>query len=195
MIEENIERAFILINDVMFHKDWLKFYESVDLPDDVLFVNMGTAFFLDIKPVEGKVHVIHNNGGCEGLYATKKFAELFLTHLNMNFCYDIIFHGFLYSIGHPVLCLPVCYQTSIIEDNSALDHETRKEGDWKQFVAGYRDSKQYNYFEILEQYDEYLKLKKSKEDQIFEIYGNRVNLRNIDYVYGHPEHYCNKIIN
>jgi hypothetical protein len=166
MIDENIERAFILTDDVMFHKDWQTVYESIDLPDEVMFVNLGASFFLDIKPQVGKIHQIYNNGGCEGLYATKQFAELFLTQLNMNFVYDIIFHGLLYSIGHPILCLAVCYQTSIIENKSVSGHGTRKDGDWKQFVRGYKDSKKVNYFKLLEQYDEYMKKKKSKEDQV-----------------------------
>jgi hypothetical protein len=194
MIDENIDRAIILNDDVMFHKDWLRYYESVPVPDDILFVNIGTALFLDIKPVEGKVHVIGNNGGCEGVYVTKEFAELYLTCLNLNHTADIIVHGFLSSIGHPLLCLPICYQTSIIENKTSLDHDTRADGNWIQFVNGYKDSKKVNYFKLLDQYKEYLKLKKSKEDKIFELYGKRVDLRNIDYVYGHPAHFCNTII-
>lgn len=195
LLNENIESAIVLNDDVMFHRDWLRYYNSVPVPDDVLFVNMGTALFLDIKPVEGKVQIIGNNGGCEGVYVTKKFAELFLAHLNLNSAIDIVIHGFLQSIGHPLLCLPVCYQTSTIEKKSTIEHDTRTDGNWIQFVNNYKDSKKVNYFKLLEQYEDYMKKKKSKEDQIFELYGNRVDLRNIDYVYGGTQDFCNTIIN
>jgi hypothetical protein len=84
--------------------------------------------------------------------------------------------------------MPVCYQTSIIEKNTSLDHDTRQDGNWVQFVNGYTESKKLNYFRLLEQYREYLEKKKSKEDQIFELYGKRV-----DYIVGTPD-FCNTII-
>lgn len=184
MVEEDIESSLILNDDVMFHRDWVSIFESIQVHPDTLFINLGTALYLDVKPEIGKVYHIHNNGGCEGIYVTKKFAELFLTNINMNHTIDIIFHGLLTSVNHPVLCVPICYQTSIIEKNTSLDHETRKEGNWIEFVKKYSSLPKENYFDILKEFEKYKKIKERKESQIFEIYGKKVNLRCVDYVIG-----------
>ena len=68
MIDENIDNAFILTDDVAFHKDWLQYYESIEeLP---LFINMGTALCLDIKPEIGKMYICNE-------YICKTYAKLY----------------------------------------------------------------------------------------------------------------------
>jgi len=188
MIDEDIKTSIILNDDVLFHKDWLPIINS-------MFINLGTAFYLDIKPEMGKMYQIPNNGGCEGVYVTKKFAQLYLENLNMNYTADIMVHGFLHMFGHPLLCIPICYQTSIMCKTTSLDHETRTDGqDWPKFVYEYATSKKLNYFQLLKDFEEYCKIKKRKEDKIFELYGARLDLRYIDYVIGGGSDFCNKII-
>ena len=194
MIDEDIPNAIILNDDVMFHRDWLQIYNSVNIPDNIMFINLGTALFLNIKPEMGKIYQIGNNGGCEGVYVSKQFAELYIRNLNMNYTADIMVHGFLQSFNHPILCMPICYQTSIIEKTTSLDHDTRSDGkNWQKFVNDYGKSPKLNYYELLKNFDAYLKIKKSKEDQIFDLYGKKTDLRNIDYVLGTPD-FCNTII-
>jgi hypothetical protein len=194
IIEEDISNCIILNDDVMFHRDWVNIYESIQVHDQTLFINLGTALYLDIKPELGKVYQIRNNGGCEGIYVTKKFAELFLENINMNHTIDIIFHGVLSSVNHPILCVPICYQSSIIEKNTSLDHETRKEGNWIQFVKEYRFLPKQNYYDLIKDFEKYMVIKKRKEDQILELYGKKVDLRCIDYVIGNNRDFCNSII-
>ena len=189
MIDEDIPNAIILNDDAIFHRDWVEVYNSVELSDKVLFINLGTCLmFENLKPEKCKVYSLTNNGGCEGVYVSKQFAKLFLENLNMNYTIDIMFHGFLHWVKHPLLGLPICYQTSLMEKTSSLDHDTRTDGtDWQKFVTGYPTSPKVNYFELLKNFDDYLKIKKSKEEQIFDLYGKKVNLRNIDYILGMGE--------
>jgi hypothetical protein len=196
MVDEDISSSIILNDDAMFHRDWLRIFDSITLPESLLFVNLGTALFIpDLVPQMEKCYVIHNNGGCEGVYVTKQFAKLFLENLNMNYTIDIMFHGFLMSIGHPLLCIPVCYQTSIIEKNTSLDHDSRTDGPhWQKFVQGYGQTTKLDYFELLKDFEKYTEVKERKEKQILDLYGKRVNLRNIDFVL-HTSDYCNEIIN
>jgi len=195
MIDEDISSSIILNDDVMFHKDWLHVFDSIEIPENVMFVNLGTALYIqDLVPKVGKCYVIHNNGGCEGVYVTKKFAEMFLEKLNMQYTVDTMIHGFLESIDHPVLCIPICYQTSIIENNTSLDHDTRADGpNWVKFVQKYGKSRKLNYFELLKDFEKYTQIKARKEKQILDLYGKRVNIRNVDFVIG-TDDFCNAII-
>ena len=183
MIDENIDNAFILTDDVAFHKDWLQYYESIEeLP---LFINMGVGLCLDIKPEIGKMPIIYNNGGCECIYVTNTFAKLMLNCININHSIDMVYHGVLYSINYPIYSLPICYQTSIIECQSLC---STPEGppdprrvDWVTFIKTYKMSA-VTYPFLLEKYQEYLNMKEQKEKQIYEIYGKHTNLKNIDYI-------------
>lgn len=176
MIVENTESALILNDDVLFHRDWVKIFNSIDTGDNnIIFMNLGSSLNLDFKPESGKIFQVKNIYGCEGVYVSKQFAQMFLQSLNMNSSLESSITGFLEMIEHPLLCIPICFQTSIICKDTSLDHETMKEE---------KTSKQQNYFTILKEYDEYRKLKKSKEDLIFKNYGTRVDLRNINFVIG-----------
>jgi hypothetical protein len=54
MVDENIERALHIDDDVCFHKDWVKYFESI--PDDlekVGFLNLGTSPFFQFATQNG----------------------------------------------------------------------------------------------------------------------------------------------
>ena len=66
MVEEKIESAIQMDDDVVFYKDWVKIVESI--PDEVEhngFINMGTSPFFNLKPQLKQVYKLPNNGGCE----------------------------------------------------------------------------------------------------------------------------------
>ena len=51
MVDENIESALHIDDDVTFHKDWVKYFESIsDETKDIGFLNLGTSPFFNLKP-------------------------------------------------------------------------------------------------------------------------------------------------
>ena len=84
MVDENIECALSVDDDVTFHEDWLYYFESI--PDEIEknnFINLGTSPFFDLKPELEKVYQLPNNGGCECMWISQDFARGLITNLNM----------------------------------------------------------------------------------------------------------------
>ena len=195
IVKEDIESAFIIDDDVVFHKDWKEILESIDLPTNILFLNLGTSTFVkNLKPAPGRVYQIQNNGGCEGIYVTKLFAEYFLKNVNFDHASDIVFHGFLNSINHPLLCIPIINQTSIIERETTLDHDTRKEQCWIKYVQSFHSIKKENFFQLQYDFQKFLEIKRKKEEKFLELYGKHINIKNCGYVLSDTEDFCNDIL-
>jgi hypothetical protein len=65
---------------------------------------------------------------------------------------------------------------------------------WIEHVSNYAKIPKISYDDMHAEYTAYRHLKKKKEDKLFEIYGKRINLKNIQYVLGNTEEYCNDIL-
>jgi len=185
MVDENIECAILMDDDAVFHKDWKEILDSVELQPNVLFVNLGLPQFQpNIKPKKNTIYQLNNNGGCEVAYVTLQFAKSFLTHFSFLHGGDIIIHGLLHSIKHPMLCVPVCTQTSTLVRVSTLDHETKSNEliNWVDTVINYGKIKHENFYNILEDYEKYKKTKEEKEDKFYELYGQKVDIKNVGFV-------------
>jgi hypothetical protein len=48
MVDENIESAICIDDDIMFHKDWVSILESINFSEIPQFINLGT--FLRVEP-------------------------------------------------------------------------------------------------------------------------------------------------
>jgi hypothetical protein len=183
MIDENIDCALSIDDDVTFHKDWVYYLESIpDLVEKNNFINMGTSPFFNLKPQVGEVYQLPNNGGCECMWISNDFAKGILTDLNMEEAIDIVFHGFMMSQKKPILNVPLCHQTSDLEKVSILDHDTRKSSNWIAYVHNYKGVKKVNFFKLLEEFKQFEERKKKVEDKFEEIYGKRVDIKNVKYI-------------
>jgi hypothetical protein len=183
MVDENIECALSIDDDVTFHKDWVKYFESI--PDEVEknnFINLGTSPFFNLKPQLGEVYQLPNNGGCECLWVSKDFANGILNDLNMEEAIDIVFHGFMMAQRKQILNMPLCHQTSDLEKVSTLDHDTRKSSNWIAYVHNYKGLKKINFFKLLEEFKLFEEKKKSVENKFEKIYGKSVNIKNVKYI-------------
>ena len=183
MVDENIESAFHVDDDVCFHGDWVKYFESI--PDeiaDVGFLNLGTSPFFNLKPKMEEVYELPNNGGCECTWWNLNAATSFLENMNLHEAIDIVFHGFMVSNKRPILNMPLCHQTSDLVRISTLDHETRKSSNWMAFVQNYRNLPKLNFHKLLKDFEEFEKKRKRVEDKFEEIYGKRVEIKNVKYI-------------
>lgn len=193
MVDENIKCALSVDDDVTFHEDWLYYFESI--PDEVEknnFINLGTSPFFDLKPQLEKVYQLPNNGGCECMWISQDFARGLITNLNMEEAIDIVFHGYMLAQRKPILNMPLCHQTSDLEKVSILDHETRKSTNWMAYVHNYNGVKKFNFYELLEEFKQFEEKKKKVEDKFEEIYGKRVDIKNVKYILNDdPDHRLN----
>ena len=193
MVDENIESALHIDDDVCFHKDWVKYFESI--PDDlekVGFLNLGTSPFFNLRPKMGEVYQLPNNGGCECTWWTLDMARNFLLNVNPNEAIDIIFHGFMRASKKPILNMPLCHQTSDVVRVSTLDHETRESSNWMAYVQNYENLPKVSFNKLIEDFHEFEKRRQRVEDKFEEIYGKRVDIKNVKYILNDdPDHRLN----
>ena len=193
MVDENIESALHIDDDVCFHKDWVKYFESI--PDDlkkVGFLNLGTSPFFNLRPKMGEVYQLPNNGGCECTWWTLDMARNFLLNVNPNEAIDIIFHGFMRASKKPILNMPLCHQTSDVVRVSTLDHETRESSNWMAYVQNYENLPKVSFNKLIEDFHEFEKKRQRVEDKFEEIYGKRVDIKNVKYILNDdPDHRLN----
>lgn len=193
MVDEGIESAIHIDDDVTFRGDWVKYFESI--PDDISkigFLNLGTSPFFNLKPVLGEVYKLPNNGGCEGTWWSLDLVKNFLENLNFEEASDIIMCGYMTSINQPMLNMPLCHQTSDLVRVSTLDHETRKSSNWVAYVHNYRNLPKVSFNKLLEDFKEFEEKRVKVEAKFEEIYGKRVSIKNVKYILNDdPDHRLN----
>jgi len=183
MVDEKIECALHIDDDAVFYRDWVKIMDSI--PDEVEnngYINMGTSPFFNLQPKIRQVYQLPNNGGSEVFWSSLGFATAFLTNLNMNEAIDIVFHGVLMSTNKPILNIPIAHQTSDIERQSTIDHETRKPSNWMAYVQNYKNLDKIDFNKLLEDFKKFEEKKKRVEDKFYELYGKRVDIKNVKYI-------------
>ncbi|AFC34950.1 hypothetical protein OtV6_042c [Ostreococcus tauri virus RT-2011] len=183
MVDEKIESALHIDDDVVFYRDWDKILESI--PDEVEhngYINMGTSPFFNLQPKLRQVYQIPNNGGAEVIWVNLDFALSFLTNLNMEEAPDIAIHGLMMSMHKPILNIPIAHQTSNIERVSTVDHDTRKSSNWQAYVQNYKNLPKINFNKLLEEFKQFEEKKKRVEEKFYELYGKKVDIKNVKYI-------------
>ena len=182
MVDENIESAIIMDDDAVFIKNWQSIFESLPEIDPECFLNMGISTFFDIKPEHGKIYVIGNNAGCEVMLCSLTFAKKILNNLNIHHTADIVFHAHMYSIQKPLLCVPLCHQTSFLERTTTLDHESRKDEPWTDFLRKYPQAPKINMDVLFKEFEVFNTRKENLENKFFELYGKRIDMKDYPYI-------------
>jgi hypothetical protein len=183
MVDEKIECALHIDDDAVFYRDWVKIMDSI--PDEVEnngYINMGTSPFFNLQPKIRQVYQLPNNGGSEVFWSSLGFATAFLENLNMNEAIDIVFHGILMSSKKPILNIPIAHQTSDIERQSTIDHDTRKPSNWMAYVQNYKNLDKIDFNKLLEDFKKFEEKKKMVEEKFYELYGKKVDIKNVKYI-------------
>lgn len=100
-------------DDIAFIKNW-----NVPLPENLIYVNMSVGVNFHILP-DAKPQYIGNNGGAEVFCFTREFAQLMLDNVDTRQTFDIVIHALLRHVGHPLVCIPVAHQTSLLEPKTS----------------------------------------------------------------------------
>jgi GR25 family glycosyltransferase involved in LPS biosynthesis len=184
MVDNDIEEAFIFEDDVVLRKDWeILFTENKKKYfHNEMYIKMGCLHKYNIYNFKDITRV-GNNGGTEAQYVTKKFAQIMLKNIRMDNTIDLIHQGCLRSASIPFI--PIATQTSIITRNDDDGHVSDiKPVPWREYVQNYYSGNTlFNYYELVEKFDIFLKRKKEIEDAFFNRYNKRVDIKRIDYIY------------
>jgi hypothetical protein len=121
-------------DDIVFIKNW-----NVPLPDpsECMYVNMSIGVNFHIFP-DAKPQYIGNNGGAEVYCFTREFAQLFLDNVDTRQSGDIVIHGLLRHVGHPLVCIPVAQQTSLLEPKKSSLVFDQTLPNWIDFVKNFK---------------------------------------------------------
>lgn len=182
MVDENIESAFIVEDDAVFMKNWQSIFESLPEVDPECLLNIGNSGLYDMKPEHGKIFVIGNNAGCEVMWCSLTFAKHIMNNLNVNQITDIVVHAHVFSIQKPLLCVPLCHQTSGLERASSLEHESRKTENWIDFLKNYEKSPKIDFEQILRDFEPFKERKEKLENKFFELFGKRIDIKDYEYI-------------
>lgn len=183
MVDENIDCALHIDDDVVFYRDWEKILDSI--PDEIEqngYINLGTSPFFNLQPKLRHVYRLSNSGGGEVCWMSGDFAKLFLNNLNMSEAPDIVVFGILHSMQKSILNIPIAHQTSNIERMSTVDHDTRKSSNWVEYVKNYKSLPKIDFNKLLEEFKQFEEKKKRVEDKFYELYGKRVDIKNVKYI-------------
>jgi hypothetical protein len=92
----------------------------------------------------------------------------------------------------PMLNVPLCHQTSDLVRMSTLDHETRKSSNWMAYVQNYENLPKVSFNKLIEDFHEFEEKRQRVEDKFEEIYGKRVDIKNVKYILNDdPDHRLN----
>ena len=119
-------------DDIVFIKNW-----NVPLPENLIYVNMSVGVNFHVLP-DAKPQYIGNNGGAEVFCFTREFAQLVLDNVDTRQTGDIVIHGLLLHLGHPLTCIPVAQQTSLLEPKNSTLKFDETLTPWVQFVQNFK---------------------------------------------------------
>ena len=119
-------------DDIVFIRGW-----NVEIPDNLWYVNLSVGVNFHILP-DAKPQLIGNNGGAEVFCFTREFAKLVLDNIDTRQTIDLVIHGLLNHINHPLVCIPIAQQTSLLEPKkSTLTYQSQLQ-DWKEYINQFK---------------------------------------------------------
>lgn len=176
-LEMNLEEFVIIDDDAVFIENWRDaFNKKCDFFDCMC---MGVNYH--ILPSTERI-TIGNVGGCQCLRCTNKFAKFVLNNIDFDQAIDIVFGAIMLHHGYTLDIIPICQQTSIIDDRSEQKHnDTTYKIDWVTYTRNYKPSG-ISYDKIKKAYDEFMNIKKIVEDDFETRFSQKCDIWNIDYI-------------
>ncbi len=174
IIEQNLEGAVILEDDVVLHKDYSKF---VPIPG-LKFIKLGIGVNWTLNP--GLEPVLTPNYGCsEAQYVTRDMAQYILNNLHFGHCVDIVYWAILNHVQHPLVTVPLAHQTSILEGSGTTGQSnSKKEMSLRDFIGGWASLPKTKWSDLLSEDDRIHQV----EDEFARNFGKRLEIVNADYI-------------
>jgi len=172
MVKNKIKEAIILEDDVVFHNNFDKIVISEDY-----FLRLGIGVNFHIKP--GCHPVPYNNGGgTEAQYVTLSFANEMLKDLSFIHSIDTVYFAHLIHRRVPLMCIPICHQTSILVTNSSVTGGGDNLPNWVDVIKNWKNYKKFSWEQLLQEYEKRLVV----VDYFHKNFGKIININNAEFI-------------
>ena len=179
MIKNDISECIILEDDVVFENNWFEKFNSIP-KQNLQFLKLG-SIFQDLKYDPQTIYQIGNPGGSEALWVTQDFAKITLDNLDFQQTIDIFYGGVLNYIKHPLMCIPVCSQTSVYESTSSLGGNNCKIH-WIEYIKNFHSYKKFNLNNLLLEFKKFKIKKQNFEDDYNNRFNCKIELNDFNYL-------------
>lgn len=173
MVRRDIPEAIILEDDAVLHES----YKQFSIPNGLDFVKLGIGVNWTLDPGPNPINI--GNFGCsEAQYVTLKFARELITNINFGHCTDIVYWAHLLHTNRPLVCIPVCHQTSLLEGSSTTGGEYHGAPTLGQFIQGWKSLPKFSWPKLVEEYDR----KVAVEEEFERNFGKKLEITNAEYI-------------
>jgi hypothetical protein len=166
-------------DDVVFPRDWKERVSTLNLKP-INIICMGVNYQLSYD--SGYTYT-GNPGGMECILVSKKFAKFICNNIDFKQNLDVVIGAMMYYNYIDIAVTPICHQTSILEPETSLlkSDENKFEKNWFDYIISYKPSG-LEYTHLLEEFKQFMEIKKRVEDAYYERFGIRLDIWNIDYI-------------
>jgi hypothetical protein len=173
MVRRNIPKAIILEDDAVLHES----YGRMKIPEDLDFVKLGMGVNWYMNPGPDPISI--GNFGCsEAQYVTLKFAKELVQNLNFGHCADIVYWAHLLHTGRPLVCIPVCHQTSLLEGSSSTGGEHPGAPSLGRFIQLWPELPKFSWPDLMAEYQE----RATVEAEFEANFGKKLDITNAEYI-------------
>jgi hypothetical protein len=173
MVERSIPEAIILEDDAVLHESYSQFIAPTGLD----FVKLGIGVNWSMNPGPDHIHI--GNFGCsEAQYVTLKIAKELIHNLNFGHCVDIVYWAHLLHTGRPLVCAPVCHQTSLLEGSSSTGGEYPGALPLGRFIQGWKDLPKFSWPALVAEW----RHKTVVESEFERNFGKKLEITNAEYI-------------
>ena len=164
------EEMLLLEDDVVFQKDWYKKLKlALDKHPEIQFLRLDCVMHLKY---DGEIKIVQDWWPSEAQYMKKDFAKFLLKQVSFTLPYDNYVYSLMQNSGLPMLLIPVCNQTSLIDGKTSINTQPMGPGPPEYYDYGNLRIKL-----------AMLKVKKwETEQKFFEKYGRTVEVRSLGYL-------------
>lgn len=170
MVERGIKEAVVFEDDVVLHRE----FKNIRVPPGLMFVKLGIGVNFGMTPGTEPL-MVNNLGGNEANYVTIEFARRFLDQVHFGHSADIVYQAFLMNENHPLVCIPVCHQTSILDCTSVCGGEMPN---WIDYIRSWKTLHKHKWTNLLEEYTKVVKV----EDEFEKNFGTKIKITNCEFI-------------
>jgi hypothetical protein len=173
MVDNNIPEAIIFEDDVVLHKD----FAQLCIPKGLMFCKLGIGVNFEIEPSMDPMS-IGNFGGCEATYVTLEFAKKFLSFgVHFGHSVEIVYQAFLMDLRYPLVCIPACHQTSLLDSTSQTGNHSEAQN-WIEYIRNWSRIQKYAWKDLIDEFAQ----KSVVEDEFERTFGKRITMTNAHYI-------------
>ena len=169
-VNSHHEEMLLLEDDVVFQEGWYdKLHMALASYPDIRFLRLDCVMHIKY---DGTIKIVDDWWPSEAQYMKKDFAKFLLRQVSFTLPYDNYVYSLMRNCSLPMLLLPVCNQTSLVNCKTSIESQPMGPGPPEYYDYGNLRIKLAT-----------LKAKKWEMEQKFVLkYGRNVDIRSLAYI-------------